>query len=94
MNLNKEFTDTRLDGIYNFIDNNLIYNKDYKLIDAILKNIDFEKWTEDELLGFLVITFPFKNRFDYREEFYNKLWNAFNTIYTEEITNRILQGLK
>lgn len=89
----EENAQSRVNSIFNFIDDAYL-SEDYNMIDAIFKNIDLDKWDENELVGFLSVTFPCKNRFRNRPDFFTNVHKKFDKLLGEERAQRVLEGLK
>ena len=91
--MNKLHIEKRLDGIFEFIINISYYNKDYELINSMLNNIDVNKWSEEELIGFLTITSHIKEFINVRPKFYFNVFTLLVEKYGINETNDILRGL-
>lgn len=81
-------TDEILDYIFNEIDGYQILNM-FDKVDDILENIDVENINIDNILGFLTVTYPYKNKYKKRENFHNKVISFLENTESEDIMNII-----
>lgn len=81
-------TDEILDYIFNQIDGYQILNM-FDKVDDILENIDVENINIDNILGFLTVTYPYKNKYKNREDFHNKVISFLENTESEDIMNII-----
>ena len=91
---NNKTIDGRLDNIFDFIEDTILVNKDYKLIDLMFENIDFDKWSPSELIGLLTITAYCHDKFPNRHKFWEKLYAELLKIESEKNVEIILKGLE
>lgn len=61
--------------------------------DLLLRAIDADKYNVRILLSLLIATYPFRNRLNYRAEFYSKVQSLICMQYSKEETQQILGNL-
>ena len=67
-------TDRKLDLIYEEVDTLLTQNE-FKRCDSLLRRLDIRSKSTDELLGYLIVTFPARSKLLYRNQFYIEVVN-------------------
>lgn len=82
-----------LDYIFDTIDDLLLQNNFCK-VDYVLNNIDVSKFEEMVLLGLLTVTYPWKKTLSLRNNFYDRIEIRIHELFSEDIANNILYGLK
>ena len=90
---NNSSIDEALDYMYRVFDENLLAGQ-FKLCNQILENAQVDKFNASVLLGFLVITVPWKLSLNERPKFYKRVEKKFRVDYPKEKTERLLKGLE